>query len=85
MPTFHADGFRPVVAESAAEAARIFANRQARRDYGRAGVHLALRLDSWTQNGRSHAFQVFIGKALPREASGTVQGRNVWLHVTRTH
>lgn len=83
MPTFHADGFRPVKADDARAAADIFAKRQARRDYGRAGYCRTMRLDSWTENGRTHTFQAFIGKSV-RGEPGTTSGHDIWLYVTRT-
>jgi hypothetical protein len=76
--TFTCDGFRPVQADSAAEAARIFAGRQARRDYGRRGYCRTMRLDCWTEDGRSHTFEAFIGYSVDR---ATTSGRNVWLYV----
>lgn len=82
MPTFRADGFRDVQAGSAREAAEIFAGRQARRDYGRNGFCRTMRLDSWTENGKSHTFEAFIGRPVPGER-GTTSGHNVWLYVRR--
>jgi hypothetical protein len=82
IATFRADGFRDVQAESAREAAEIFAARQARRDYGRAGFCRTLRLDSWTENGNSHTFEAFIGKPV-RGDRGTTSGHNVWMYVSR--
>jgi hypothetical protein len=80
MAKFACDGFRPVEAESAREAAEIFATRQARRDYGRKGHCRTIRLDSWTENGKSHTFEAFIGKPVPGDRSAT-SGRNVWVYV----
>lgn len=81
MPKFHADGFKPVEADSAQAAAEIFATRQARRDYGRPGYCRTLRLDSWTQDGRSHTFQAFVGRTM-RSDKHTTYGHNVWLYVS---
>jgi hypothetical protein len=82
MFTFCADGFRAVRAKNASEAAEIFAGRQARREYGRGGHCRTLRLDCWTENGKSHTFEAFIGKPVPGERA-TTTGHNVWLYVRR--
>lgn len=82
LPMFECDGFRPVVAPSATGAAKIFANRQAIREYGRRGYCRTLRLDSWTQNGATHHFQAFIGRSVPGNP-GTTSGRDIWLSVHR--
>jgi hypothetical protein len=81
MPTFRSEGFRDVQAESAREAAEIFATRQARREYGRNGHFRTMRLDIWTENGRSHTFEAFIGKPVPGERA--TSGHNVWIYVDR--
>jgi hypothetical protein len=73
-------GFRPVNAESAADAARIFATRQARRDYGSKGYCRSLRLDSWTRDGRSHTFETFIGRDV---RGGACAGHDIWLFINR--
>jgi hypothetical protein len=78
--TFTCEGFQPVRADSAQEAARIFAERQARREFGRKGFCRTLRLDCWTEDRRSHTFEAFIGRPVPGEP-GTTSGRNVWVHV----
>jgi len=80
MTLFASDGFRPVRADSAREAAEIFANRQAAREYGRTGFCRTMRLDCWTPNGRSHTFEAFIGRPVPGDR-GTTAGRNVWIYV----
>jgi hypothetical protein len=81
LATFRADGFRDVQAESAREAAEIFATRQARRDYGRNGHCRTIRLDSWTEGGKSHMFEAFIGR--PVRGENATSGRNVWVYVRR--
>jgi len=80
MATYYSPGFRNVEAESPAEAARIFANRQARRDFGRRGYCRTLRLDCWTENHRSHTFEAFIGYDVDRNSCS---GHNVWIYVDR--
>lgn len=82
MAQFTCTGFRAVEADSAGEAAGIFAERAARRAYGRQGYCRTLRLDSWTQDGSSHAYEVFIGRDV-RGSQGTTSGRNEWLTVHR--
>jgi len=82
MPTFRSEGFRDVEAQSAQEAAEIFATRQARRDYGKNGHYRTMRLDSWTENGKSHTFEAFIGKPVPGDRF-TTSGRNIWIYVRR--
>ena len=80
--TFRADGFRDVQADNARAAAEIFADRLARRAYGRNGFCRTIRLDSWTENRKSHTFEVFIGKPV-RGERGTTAGHNEWLFVHR--
>lgn len=80
--TYTCSGFRAVKAAGATEAAEIFANRQARSDYGRRGYCRTLRLDCWTEDGRDHTYEAFIGKPVPGEPHAT-SGRNVFLVVTR--
>ncbi len=76
---FVCSGFRGLKAPSASYAAALFADRQARREYGRRGYCRAVRLDSWTENGKSHTFEAFIGRPVPRD--NATRGRNVWLTV----
>jgi len=78
--TFYCPGHRRLVADSAREAAQVFAGREARREFGKRAYVRVLRLDSWTENGHSHTFEAFIGRDVaPNECSG----RNVWIHVDR--
>lgn len=81
MATYTADSFRNVEAENAREAALIFANRQARREFGKRGYCRSMRLDCWTEDGKSHTFEAFIGRDVER---GTCAGRNEWIYVRRT-
>jgi hypothetical protein len=78
MPRWTCEGFRPVRAETASEAAAIFANRLAVRQYGKRGYMRTCRLHSWTESGREHTFEVFIGYSV---GGGTTSGHNEWLHV----
>ena len=78
--TFFCPGHRRITAEDAEAAARVFAGREARREYGRRAYVRVLRLDNWTENGRSHTFEAFIGRDV---AQNQCSGRNVWIHVDR--
>lgn len=82
MPKFVASGFRAVAAADAHEAAKIFATRAARQAYGRRAYCRTLRLDSWTQDGRQHNYQAFIGRDVPGQR-GTTSGRDEWISVNR--
>lgn len=85
MKTYHSDGFRSIrqsdAVRSAEDAARVFAGRQARREYGRTGHVRTLRADSWTRDGSSATFEAFIGRPGSGIDRNTTVGRNVWLHV----
>jgi hypothetical protein len=81
MTTYTCEGFRPVAAYDASEAAAIFAERLARRQYGKRGYMRTMRLDHWTQDGSLHAFEAFIGYTVDKQ--GTTSGHNEWLHVRR--
>lgn len=78
MAKFTCDGFRPVTADDIQTAANTFADRLARRVYGRRGYARTLRLDSWTQSGSSARYETFIGYST---GPGETSGRNEWLHV----
>ena len=77
--TYYCDGFRPVVCdgETDIDPAEIFAGRAARREYGRGGRVAALRLDSWTPDGRFATYEAFIGRRAS-DGNGTV-GHNIWI------
>ena len=64
-------------AENAQHAADIIA----RREYGKRGFCRSLRHDSRTEDGRSHTYEAFIGRAVPGQP-GTTAGRNVWIYET---
>lgn len=74
---YRCEDFRPVQARNADEAAEIFANRWARREYGKRGFCYKARLDSWGEHGSFHTFECFVG--VP-EGNGCT-GRNIWLAV----
>ena len=61
------------------DAARVFADRFARKEYGRRrGYCHLVRADSWAADGRYTNFEVFIGT---RASGGWTSGRNIWLSV----
>lgn len=76
---FRSDGFRPVRAWDATDAAKIFATRWAQQNYGRNGYCHHVRLDSWTESGSTHHYEAFVG--VPAD-NGCV-GKNIWLTVYR--
>lgn len=78
LKTYHCDGFRPVTTDSASDAARVFAERMARSKYGARGAVGALRCDSWSQDGRLHVFEAFVGR---KSRLNDVDGCNYWLSV----
>lgn len=70
-------GHRPTAASDASspsEIGELFAQRKARRLFGRAGRVGALRLDSWLSDGTLMEFDAFIGRPAP---GGGLCGRNV--------
>ncbi len=80
MHKYHCNGFQPVNADRASEAAGIFAVREARRDYRGAGVVCGPRLESWTESG-SQTFQV--GVSTGRFRCGSTPFRNITVTVRR--
>jgi hypothetical protein len=71
MNTYTCENHKPINAESFTAAAEIFALRKARATYGRSGRVGALRLDSYSVNGRLAEFDAFIGRPSGRnETSG---------------
>lgn len=79
MPRFASDGFQNIKAADMGEAARVFALRLARKEYGRKGNFMALRFDKG--NGASSVYEVYIGKPSPSDPQHALAGRNVWLYV----
>lgn len=80
MPVYVCPGFRAVRADDISDAARTFANRAARQEFGRAGYARTLRLDTWTRDESSFAYQAFIGRDT---SQNTCTGHNIWLHISR--
>ena len=66
--------------ESAKDAAKVFAGRYARRQYGKRGICHHVRLDTYVENGRSANYEAFIG--VPDRQGGGITGQNIWLTVT---
>lgn len=60
---------------------REAAETLARREYGKRGVCVTLRTDSWSEDGRRVVYEAFIGRPV-RGSCGSVAGRNVWLYAT---
>ena len=65
--------------------ARDAANILARRMYGKRGTVVTLRLDSWSEDGKSATWETFIGRAPTaadvRKYGNGVTGRNIWLYI----
>jgi hypothetical protein len=87
MTTYTCDNFKPIrygdecgqiIIETAKDAARVFAARYARKMFGKRGTATAIRADSWTQDGRIHNFQAFVGR---HTSNGGVSGRNEYFTV----
>ena len=74
-----ASSLRPIMAESAHDAAYVAAGRIARRLYGRRGCVGTCHLDSRAADGSQHVYQAYVGK--PGYQRGTIEGRNVWIYV----
>lgn len=74
--TYSAEGFRPVRADNVAAAASIFADRLARRRFGRqATVPVDPRQDSWSRDGSSALYVLTVGRRLNRTDSAVEQTR----------
>ena len=73
-----------VAIDSARNMARAAADILARREFGRRGTVVAIRLDSWSEDGKAHTYEAFIGR-LPtaseaRKYGDGVTGHNVWIY-----
>jgi hypothetical protein len=71
---FRSPGNKSVIAENADEAALIYANRVARRYYGKLGRVASFYATGWAFDGSHVTYNAFIGK--PSE-SGGIGGRNI--------
>jgi hypothetical protein len=71
MKAYKSNGHRDVVAESMKEAAQIFADRKARKAYGKGGYARTCELGSWAQDNSFGEFSAFIGYSTgPHETTG---------------
>ena len=65
--------------------ARDAANILARREFGKRGTVVAIRLDSWSEDGKSHTYEAFIGRqptaSEARKYGNGVTGHNIWLYI----
>ena len=76
---YSAAGFQNIYqAESAEEAASIFARREARRRHGRAGQVITLCRDNWAPDGSSWTFEASIGT---RAVGGGYTVNSFWVTV----
>jgi hypothetical protein len=66
MKTYSSKGHRDVVAESMKEAAQIFADRKARKTYGKGGYARTCTLGSWSQDNSVGEFSAFLGYSTGR-------------------
>jgi hypothetical protein len=61
MSTYLSPGHKSIAADSMQEAAQIFADRKARKIFGKSGYCRTCLLGSWSQNGEMGEFSAFIG------------------------
>ncbi len=73
-------GFRSVLAESFADATVVFANREARRQFGRRGYARTLNLGSYAADGSLAEYSAFIGYTT---GLNQTTGRNTHITVRR--
>lgn len=78
MNRYRCPGFRTVRAESARDAAEVFAGREARRQYGARGYCRTCCPGAHTPDGRTQEFNCFIGYATGMHET---TGHNVTLTV----
>jgi len=79
MDTFISTGFKPAKAESMNQAAKIFATREAKRRYGRAGHCRTCTIMTYTTDGSHGEYQAFIGGWHKDETVG----QNIYFTVTK--
>ena len=88
MTTYHCDGFKPIkqgdeigyrLIERAQDAAYIFGERLAKRQYGRRGECPVARLDNYRSDNTAFNFEVFVGTGT---GNGGTSGHNEWLYIT---
>jgi len=77
MNTYTTDGCKTVQADSMQEAAEIFANRKARRKYGRGGYSRTCTRESSTMDGEMAEYNAFLGYTpAEKHNAGTTTGTN---------
>ena len=73
-----------VLTDNVRNMARDAAGILARREFGRRGTVVAIRLDSWSEDGKAHTYEAFIGRAPTaseaRKYGNGVTGRNIWIY-----
>jgi len=74
------NGFQSVTAESMSDSAYIFANRAARREYGKSGYARTCNLVSYAQDGSLAEFSALIGYTTGRNET---TGHNINFTVYR--
>ena len=77
---YRCDNHRMIEADTASQAASVFALRKARTQYGKTAQVGALRLDSYSSNGLVYNFDAFIGYPVGRNQTA---GCNVRFTVYR--
>jgi hypothetical protein len=71
MNLYSSAHMRSVSADSMRDAAEIFANRLARKAYGRSAYARTLNLNSWSQDNTVGEYEAFIGyRTGPHETTG---------------
>jgi len=80
MTKYTCNGFQSVTAETMSEAANIFANRAARRKYGKSGYARTCNLGAYAQDGSLAEFSAFIGYTTGRNET---TGHNINFTVYR--
>ena len=84
MTTYTCDNFRPIKQgapdrdgypiENIGDAAKMFARRIARAEFGRRGRVHHVRRDGWSSDGRYARYEAFVGVPVK---TGGMSGRNV--------
>ena len=78
MKKYTTAGCRAVTAENMSEAAGIFADRMARKKYGKTGYARTCNLESWSQDQTLGEYSAFIGHApAGKHNRGTTVGGNI--------
>ena len=70
MNTYTTNGCKSVTAESMKEAAQIFAQRMARKEFGKRGGCRTCTIEAYAQDGRLAEFSAFIGITRGHETTG---------------